>query len=438
MQSEDKAALKALKESAKQLLNDKVPWHERTTLLRAQALEASLSIRDKEIMAIVADARKENRGETNGINQGEEIHIPDQKWAWDNIIAANTFNLVVALQKVGKSAFISGFISSWKYGTGDFLDNKIYEKCPPVIIAGTDQNLGDWKEILVPAGLMKRLGDDKYELLDPVKKLWHRGNPIHFDDQGIETLTSEANKYKGHSPLVFADAYSCLVSPLGLNEALPEAAEPIHSLCEALEDSGATLVLLHHSSKSRSGERASNASRGGNAISAAASQIIQLHWLNEENKSDQRITLTTEGRNSKPVELVIEQVDRSQWISHGSKADIDKEEHLEKVESKLSDRQTMVLETIRTYCKENKQPLDSVEIAEMLDSEFGSNGRVKALATLNQLYTKGLINKQSIADVGRGNIANFYPREWGEKRFCSVSLEQYQLDQARLAKRGVS
>ena len=41
----------------------------------------------------------------------------------------------------------------------------------------------------------------------------------------------------------------------------------------------------------RSGERASNASRGGNAISAAASQIIQLHWLNEENKSDQRIAL---------------------------------------------------------------------------------------------------------------------------------------------------
>ena len=70
---------------------------------------------------------------------------------------------------------------------------------------------------------MKRLGNDKYEILDPVKKLWHRGNPIHFDDQGIETLTSEANKYKGQSPLIFADAYSCLVSPLGLNEALPEA-----------------------------------------------------------------------------------------------------------------------------------------------------------------------------------------------------------------------
>ena len=440
--SEDKKTLKKLEEFAQELLEEKVPWHERNTLLRAQALENGLAIRDNELMAIVHSARKKNRGSTDGVTQDDELYIPDQKWACEPIIAANTFNLVVALQKVGKSSYISGLISSWHYGIGEFLGNKFYDECPPVIIVGTDQPLCDWREILVPAGLMEKTGEDKYKIADPVKKLWHLGDPVHLDDQGIEKIANEANKYKGMNPLVFADAYGRLVSPLGLNEGLPEAAEPINSLCEALAESGATLVLLHHASKSRSHERASNASRGGNALSAAASQIIQLHWLNEENKSDQRIALTTEGRNSKPVDLVIEQIERSQWISHGSKADIDKELQIEKIEEKLSDRQSLVYELVNSLksLPDNEYiPLDSVYVSQTLSDEFGAmHGHVKALSTLNQLHNIGLIKKKTFTTVKRGNVAIFFLRSWDANTVPNLSEEKRQFYQMQLDKlRGV-
>ncbi len=101
---------------------------------------------------------------------------------------------------------------------------------------------------------------------------------------------------------------------------------------------GATLILLQHSSKSRDSERASNAARGTNALTADCSQLMQLNWLKPDMKHDQRIAITTQGRNSKPVDLVIEQVDRAQWISHGSSAEIKEELRLEKEEEKLNER----------------------------------------------------------------------------------------------------
>jgi hypothetical protein len=63
-------------------------------------------------------------------------------------------------------------------------------------------------------------------------------------------------------------------------------------------------------------------------------------------------------------------------------------------------------------------------ISTMLSDEYGENGRVKALATLDQLTKKKLIIKQLISNKDRGNVAVFYPREWGENAFCQWSAEK--------------
>ena len=189
-----------------------------------------------------------------------------------------------------------------------------------------------------------------------------------------------------------------------------------------LAETGATLILLHHASKSRDGERASNAARGSNALPAEATQIMQFNWLKPDNKQDQRIAITTEGRNSKPVDIVVEQIQRAQWISHGSSEAIKEELRLEKEESKLNDRQELVLTFINALEKFN--PIDPADLSTKLATEFGdTTGKVKALATLNQLYRRGLIKKKTFATVDRGNVAIFFPRSWHESELSLLTYK---------------
>ena len=72
------------------------------------------------------------------------------------------------------------------------------------------------------------------------------------------------------------------------------------------------------------------------ALPALASNIINLSWLLQDDKTDNRIAVTTQGRSSKPVDMVIEQTDRAIWENHGSSAEIKEELKLEQVEGKLN------------------------------------------------------------------------------------------------------
>ena len=78
-----------------------------------------------------------------------------------------------------------------------------------------------------------------------------------------------------------------------------------------------------------------------------ASQIILLDWLTE-NRTDHRVTLTTQGRNGKPLDLVIEQESRSRWISHGSSRNIQRKLQLDQLETKLNEKQSTALGLVRT------------------------------------------------------------------------------------------
>ena len=403
----DREAFAQLRQIVTGLLMEKVRPEERAALLRAAADERGFRLTPADICAITAHARRAMQGRANGAGIGDEFDIPDEVWAWDQIIAGQTPNLVVALQKVGKTALMAGLISAWHYGTGDFLGHQLVGPCPPVIIAGPDQTIADWRGVLGPAGLMQKSTSDKWELIPggPIKRIWYKSNPVYLDEQGIEDIASQCEQHTG--ALLLCDTYATLIAPLGLDEAKPEAAEPLYNLMEAVEPFHATPVLLHHASKSRANERASNASRNSNAIPAAVSQIISLQWLEPDKKSDQRINLTTEGRNSKPIDLVIEQVDRSQWTSHGSAADIKESKRLAKVEADLSDRQTDTLDTLRDEWDHHRE-LTAPRLLELLPKEFDDVR--KARATLQQLFDKGLADKRNDIDPeAGGTVIRFRP-----------------------------
>ena len=407
--SADRKVLQGLHKMAKRLIAEKVPPHIRTALIRNEALNERLALRDGEIMAICATARRELQGRAGAVTETDEFDIPDEVWAWENVIAGQTPNLVVALQKVGKTALIAGLISAWHYGNGEFLGHKLHGPCPPVIIAGTDQTMADWRGVLAPAGLMQQQENGKWRLTPngPIRRLWHRSQPVYLDIPGIEDIATECERYPG--ALLIADTYAALVAPLGLDEAKPEAAEPLYNLMEMIEPHQITPVLIHHASKSRANERASNASRNSNAIPAAVSQIISLQWLEPDKKGDPRINLTTEGRNSKPIDLVIEQVDRSQWISHGTADDIKEKQRRDKIIGKLNDRQSLAYDELQDLWEREHKEMTAPALLEIDQKLYGSERQSRR--SLDELVVKGLVDdREGRNESGTARCKYFRPR----------------------------
>jgi len=304
-----------------------------------------LILRDPEILSIVATARKEIRGEGDGYGQEDEFEILEDNWIWEGIIAARVINLVVALQKVGKTALMLALVRVWSNNFSDFLTCKLHGSCPPVIIVGTDMTLQDWGKMLLAAGLAEKTTGGKARILKPIVRLWDAKQGIHLDDSGIEKIASLCAENIG--ALLIMDSFASLISPLGLDEFKPEAAEPLYALMEAIEPFQITPIIIHHSSKSRSSERAPNAARGSNAITAAVSQLVNLKWISEEEE-DHRIELHTQGRGALPLHLVIEQVERCSWIYHGETAEIRRQESLVKVQENLNERQRRVLAEVES------------------------------------------------------------------------------------------
>tara|TARA_Y100001973_G_scaffold722_1_gene925 strand:- start:2516 stop:3739 length:1224 start_codon:yes stop_codon:yes gene_type:complete len=401
--TQDKKALLKLQDLAAQLIEEKTEPFERQALIRNSAMGFGLSIRDGEIFQLTAKARAKLKGTSSGELPNQEIEIPEESWLCDQLFADGTLTILTALQKVGKSSFISAFLGCLTYDSKEFLGQSINAEKRPIIIVGTDQPLCDWREILVPCGLMKRTGKGKAVILDPIVRLWHKGNSIHLDEKGIEEIVQLAEENK--NSIVVLDAFASLISSMGLDENKPEATEPLRFLTEALP-THATPILLHHSSKSRSGERASNAARGSNALTAEASQIIKMDWFSKD-EHDQRVAISTEGRNSTPIDLVIEQTERSQWISHGSTRSVKQEEKLAQKEKNLNERQGDALEEARDYWRENYKGIDSKQLQEAYPEHFDTHK--KALSTLKQLENRGFLKSTKEALKGRGEVRLFQP-----------------------------
>ena len=402
-ETQDKKALLELLKLAEKLIKEKTPPFERQALIRCAALDSSLSLRDGELFQLIAKARAKLKGRSSGELPNQEIDIPEEAWLWDQLISDRTLTLVTALQKVGKSALVAALFGCLTYGSKEFLGQTINGEKRPIIIVGTDQPLCDWAAILVPCGLMKKPRKEKGVILDPIVRLWHKGNPIHLDEKGIEDIVQLAEENK--NSIVLLDAFASLIGGLGLDENKAEATEPIRFLLEALP-SDATPILLHHSSKSRSAERASNAARGNNALTAEASQIIKMDWFSSD-EHDQRISISTQGRNSIPIDLVVEQIERSQWISHGSTRSVTQKEKLAQKEEDLSERQGDALEEARDYWRVNCEGITSKQLQELYPDHFDTDK--KALATLKQLEKKGFLQSTKTALEGKGDVRLFTP-----------------------------
>ena len=150
-----------------------------------------------------------------------------------------------------------------------------------------------------------------------------------------------------------------------------------------------------------------------------ASHVVNLHWLNPDAKEDQRVRLTTEGRSSKSVDCVIEQVDHAIWTCHGDTTQINAQLDLKKVESNLSERHSNVLSLVEQHWMLTDRAIEPGEVAERMAKELGDNARQKALQVLDALANKRLVVKRIRTDRSRGKVVSFeplkgqLPESWG-------------------------
>jgi hypothetical protein len=380
-----KEGLSALKNVASDVVKT-APESDWLPLLRhaAGTIGIELDIRDGELRRYLAEARGDQVGIATPRMQGEVIDTTPTPWAWEGVLMAGAMNLLVAPPKVGKSALTIGMVAAWARGQGNYLGHALHGPCPNVYIVGTDQPENDWFTLLAREGLV----GEGSTLADPIKMLWSSGCPLHLSQDGIRHLAYLAAEDPG--ALFLIDSYHACISPLGIDEATSAFDGPARALQGALAPHHATIALIHHTNKSVAGGNATNASRGSNALPAAASLNILMNWLRPpaegQTQADYRVIVKTQGR-AKGTSLIIELTDNG-WVQHGDGEIALQAEALADAEAELAGQQADIFDYVMTRWENGANPVTISELAGHLNRETKKVDRV-----VRALMRKGLLRK---------------------------------------------
>lgn len=110
----------------------------RLPLLRNQAKNLGLSLRDRELENLLKHARREREGRGAKRRGKRQLKIVDIPWLLDGLLIKEAFNLLVAMPKVGKTSLLLAMIAAWHGGDSRFLSKDLFGECPPVLIVGND------------------------------------------------------------------------------------------------------------------------------------------------------------------------------------------------------------------------------------------------------------------------------------------------------------
>ena len=370
------------------LCNEEDPL-KRSQLLRLYADEVGFPLNERTAALLLSRAAGSIAGVAEPRKKGERLDTSAVPWAWEGVIMSGTFNLLVAPPKVGKSALMVGMISAWYHGEESYLGQRLHGVCPKVYIVGTDQPESDWFTLFKREGLVTSDG----ELAGPVEMLWHTGAPLHLTDEGISHLGEIARENPGS--LFLLDSYHACCAVLGLEEAASSFDGPARKLAEALAPHKATLAMIHHTNKSVSGGNATQASRGSNALPAAASLTILMNWFKQpaegQTQSDHRVVVKTQGR-AKGTTLLIELQDDG-WIHHGDGESVLAAEAIQEAADELQGRQADIFDHICERWAIGQFPVTSKELQSVANCNLSKINRA-----LRALEKKSLVRQEGKID----------------------------------------
>lgn len=295
------AALLELEQHASHLLRTE-PEKNWLPLMRNKAgqLDVDLDVRDDQLQRYLDDAER-NLSPIKVYEGGERLEATESVFLLDGLVKLGEANVIIGQPKVGKSSFTTGLIAALRDRKEQFLgrDLSLPSEQMPVLIFGTDQSEGDWLHFL----RRERLVDEE-QTLDPNAVSFfcsmEAGEKYNFTREGLKAMRSEIEKHQ--FPLVVIDSLSSMMEPTGIEENTSRYAQPIRSAITTLRNTGATLLIIHHSVKRPATWDWIVECRGSSSISSVFSWGVLMRWVAQEDdglmRTDKRVGFTGKGRGS--------------------------------------------------------------------------------------------------------------------------------------------
>ena len=353
---------------------------------------------------IICKAQGQKLGISEPVTSDIEIDITEDSMVWGEILMYQSWNLISALPKVGKSALIIGIAGAVLNDKKEFLGLPIDNKFENLIIVGNDQSNKQWAKLFLRENLCWKTENNKIKI-DSRIALWPQGSGIQLNEEGIDLIVHECKKRP--NSLLLIDTLRSVTSQMGLDENKTEISSPIRKLQDATADLGVTGVMLHHTTKSVYGGNAVIASSGSAAIPAAFDQTILMNWLKQNaeqsTQTDKRIAISCMGRGASST--IVAELTDNKWISHGDGDAAIAAERLAEIEENLQGRQGDVYDLIINNAELDKYT-STLDVSNLLNITTN-----KALRTLKALERKGLILQEGVKNQDKKGrpIALFRP-----------------------------
>lgn len=320
---------KALRELAKYAERVVLEYSENDWLpaMRNQSahLKIDLDVRDDQLNAYLDAAKRKSEApsvEANMVYGGQKFTWREVKDVMPGFFKENLLHLINAEQGAGKSTLMLGLFRALisDQQPASFLNVEVDSSTNwHLFLIAPDMPRESWSVPLENYGFLSAIakGVGKNEaVLD--SRITFAGSEVPLSLRPDDVLQYRQmaldSVAKGRRPLFVFDSYSTLVANFkDMNEIDSQFAQPLQNLQKAMAGSGATVIVLHHTAKSRSGSTASSGS-GTNRLGRIPDVVIELEATTRNSK---RLFMTSSKR-VKPSSLIIEQdFDAGQWICHG-------------------------------------------------------------------------------------------------------------------------
>ena len=268
-------------------------------MMRNQAFHAGIheDVKDADLQAYL-DAAERRLHQGTYYHSGAKLQASESVFLLDGLIKLGEANMVVGQPKVGKSSFSTGLIAALRDKKETFLgrDLMLPGTPMPVLIFGTDQSEGDWLHLLRRENIV----DEAQTLNIDFFCSMETGEEFNFTKDGLRHMKAEIEKHQ--FPLVVIDSLSSMMEPTGIEENTSRYAQPIRKAIATLRDTGATLLVIHHSVKRPNTWDWITECRGSSSISSVFSWGFLMRWVAQEEdglaRVDRRVGFAGKGRGS--------------------------------------------------------------------------------------------------------------------------------------------
>lgn len=354
--------------------------------MRNKAFELRVhdDLKDAELQSYLEAAE---RRQTTGraYQKGEGIDAEETVFLLDGLIKLGQANIIIGQPKVGKSSFSTGLIRALRERQPQFLgrDFALPSAPMPVLLFGTDQSAGDWLHLLKRERLVDEANRSQLDFFCSMQT----GEEYNFTKDGIRHMKEEIDKYQ--FPLVIIDSLSSMMEPTGIEENTSRFAQPIRNAISRLSETGATIVVIHHSVKRPTTWDWITECRGSSSISSVFSWGVLMRWVASEEdglaRTDRRVGFTGKGRGSNEAGGVMaEYMDIDGWTVHGGLEEAQQVERVKQKIAELGGVRAQVFDYL-TMRSDVGADVPSEEIASSLNKEKSAVSR-----ELRILKSKGL------------------------------------------------